>query len=50
MGSTSLVHYVISQDVSLQDGETIGLSAEQKLKIIQSKGKFLEGQTLKIAY
>lgn len=46
----NLAHYVIAQDVTLQDGETIGLSAEQKLKITQSKGQFLEGQTLKIEY
>ncbi len=46
----NLVHYVLSYDVTLQDGETIGLSAEQKLKISNSKGRFLEENTLKISY
>lgn len=46
----NLVHYVISYDVILKDGETIGLSATQKLKISESKGRFLEGKTLKIKY
>jgi hypothetical protein len=46
----NLTHYVIAFNVTLKDGETIGLSAEQKLKISESKGKFLEGKTLKIEY
>ena len=45
-----LTHYVIASDVVLKDGETIGISAEQKLKITESKGKYLEGTTLKIEY
>jgi hypothetical protein len=47
---SSLAHYVIAYDVKLNPGETIGISAEQKLKISESKGKFLEGTTLKIEY
>ncbi|MFV9484913.1 DUF4261 domain-containing protein [Christiangramia sp. ASW11-125] len=46
----NLAHYVVAYDVNLKDGETIGMSAEQKLKISVSKGKFLEGNTLKIKY
>ena len=46
----NLVHYVISSDVRLNAGETIGFSADQKLQISESKGKFLEGTTLKIEY
>jgi hypothetical protein len=46
----NMAHYVVSYNVTLKNGETIGLSAEQKLKIIESKGKFLEGKTLKIKY
>ncbi|WP_405199147.1 DUF4261 domain-containing protein [Christiangramia sp. LLG6405-1] len=46
----NLAHYVVAHDVMLKDGETIGISAEQKLKISVSKGKFLEGNTLKIKY
>lgn len=46
----NLAHYVIAFDVKLSDGETIGISADQKLKISESKGKFLDGNTLKIEY
>ncbi len=46
----NLTHYVIAYDVKLNNGETIGISAEQKLKISESKGRFLEGTTLKIEY
>lgn len=46
----NLTHYVLAYDVALNDGETIGMSAEQKLRISESKGKFLEGITLKIEY
>ena len=46
----NMVHYVLASDVELKDGETIGLSAEQKLQITESKGKFVDGNTLKIAY
>ncbi|MGY3795179.1 DUF4261 domain-containing protein [uncultured Aquimarina sp.] len=45
-----LAHYVIAYNVKLKAGETIGISAEQKLKISESKGKFLDGTTLKIEY
>jgi len=46
----NLSHYVIAQNVELKDGETIGFSTEQKLKISESKGVFLDGTTLKIEY
>ena len=42
--------YVITSDVILQDGETIGFSAEQKILISQSKGIAVNGVTLKLAY
>ena len=42
--------YVITSDVILQDGETIGFSAEQKIPISQSKGIAVNGVTLKLAY
>ena len=45
-----IVHYVLSGDVTLQDGETIGFSAEQKLPITLSEGMLAEGDSLKIAY
>ncbi len=46
----NMAHYVIAYDVTLKHGETIGISEEQKLKITESKGKNLEGSTLKIKY
>jgi len=46
----NLSHYVILSDVTLNDGETIGMSETQKLKISKSKGKYLDGKTLKIEY
>lgn len=46
----NMAHYVIASDVILRDGETIGMSAAQKLQITESKGQFLDGRTLKIEY
>ncbi len=43
-------HYVIASDVTLNSGETVGSTADQKLKIERSKGKYLPGETLKIKY
>lgn len=42
-----VLSYIIESDVTLKNGETIGFSEEQKIKISQSKGIFLEGETLK---
>ena len=46
----SVADYVITSDVILQDGETIGFSAEQKIPISQSKGIAVNGITLKLGY
>ena len=46
----NIVSYVLESDVILKDGETIGLTAEQKLKITYSKGIALPRNTLKIEY
>ncbi|MDV0444566.1 hypothetical protein MmiAt1_00940 [Methanimicrococcus sp. At1] len=43
-------YYVLSNDITLQDGETIGFTDFQKLKISKTKGIALEGYTLKIDY
>lgn len=45
-----LTYYVLDNNVTLHDGETIGFSAEQKLKISESDGIALEERTLKIEY
>lgn len=42
--------YCIDQDVVLHDGETIGLSADQRCRITKSPGVCVAGETLKIAY
>lgn len=47
---TGIAGYVVEEDVLLQDGETIGFSEEQKLPIKKSKGKALDGETLKIGF
>lgn len=44
----NIVVYVLDSDVTLNDGETIGFSADQKLPITRSKGIALDGVTLKI--
>lgn len=45
-----IVSYILECDVTLQDGETIGFSEEQKLAITLSDGIALEGKSLKIEY
>lgn len=45
-----VAYYVLSNNIELKDGETIGFTAEQKLPITISKGVSLEGETIKIAY
>lgn len=40
--------YVIRSNVTFKNGETLGYTAEQKIKITLSKGQFVEGQTLKL--
>jgi hypothetical protein len=40
--------YVIDFDVTLNSGETLGYTAEQKIKITSSKGHFIDGQSLKL--
>lgn len=48
--AANVADYVINENVTLRDGETIGFTAEQKLPIHLSKGIALDGNTLKIAY
>lgn len=42
--------YVIGEDVILHDGETIGFTNEQRLKIVRSPGVNVSGDSLKILY
>jgi hypothetical protein len=45
-----IVTYVLDCDVTLNDGETIGFSEEQKLRITLSDAVALDGKSLKIEY
>ena len=48
---SQITGYVISADVTLHDGETIGMSEEQKCRITLSRGvEFEDRDTLKITY
>ena len=47
---TSIANYVVLEDVILQDGETIGFTADQQLAITKSKGVAVDGDSLKIEY
>ena len=44
----NICSYVIKSNVTFKSGETLGYTAEQKINITQSKGIFVEGQTLKL--
>ena len=41
-------NYVVANNVTLHDGETLGFTAEQKLSITRSKGVATEEESLKI--
>ncbi len=44
----SILAYVLEYDVTLKDGETIGFTEEQKIKITESKAIYLDGKSLKL--
>ena len=44
----SILQYILEGDVILNDGETIGFSEEQKIKITESKAVYLDGNSLKL--
>lgn len=46
----NIVDYILSEDVTLRNGETIGFTAEQKIPITLSPGIAVDGNTLKFAY
>lgn len=45
---SNIIAYVIDSNITFRSGETLGYTAEQKIKITSSQGKFVEGQTLKL--
>ena len=46
----NLVNYILVSNVTLKNGETIGFTEDQKLKITISKGKFIDGKTIKVEF
>jgi hypothetical protein len=46
----NIAHYVLDYDVTFQDGQTVGGSEEEKIAISLSKGKFVDGDTFKLAF
>jgi hypothetical protein len=46
----NITHYVLEYDVTFKDGETCGVSEEERITISISKGKYVAGDTLKLAY
>ena len=42
--------YVVTENVILKDGETIGFTEDQKLPIRRNKGIAVDGESLKITY
>jgi hypothetical protein len=46
----NMTHYVLDYDVTFKDGQTCGMSAEERIPITFSKGTLIEGDTFKLAY
>jgi len=44
----NIVEYVVSSDITFKSGETLGYTADQKIKITYSQGVFVDGQSLKL--
>ena len=44
----SILQYILKDDVQLKDGETIGFTEDEKIKIRESKAVYLEGNSLKL--
>jgi hypothetical protein len=46
----NMTHYVLDHDVTFKDGQTCGMSADEIIPISFTKGKFVDGGTLKLVY
>lgn len=46
----NITHYVLEYNVTFHDGQTCGTSENEKIPITLSPGKFVEGETFKLAY
>lgn len=45
-----ITSYIVSSNVTLRNGETIGFSADQRLPLTLSQGSAVEGNTLKVGF
>lgn len=46
----NISHYLLESDINFKDGQTCGISEEEKIRITLSEGKFVEGETFKLDY
>jgi len=46
----NMTHYVLDFNVTFKDGQTCGMSADERIAISFSKGKLVDGDTLKLVY
>lgn len=46
----NIAHYVLEYDVTFEDGQTVGVSEDEKIPIKYSPGQFVEGNTYKFTY
>jgi hypothetical protein len=46
----NMTHYVLEYDVAFKDGQTCGMSVDERIAITFSKGKFVDTETFKLAY
>lgn len=46
----NIAHYVLDYNVTFQHGQTCGLSADERVPITLSPGRFTEGNTFKLGY
>ncbi|MDP4217560.1 MAG: DUF4261 domain-containing protein [Bacteroidota bacterium] len=46
----NIAHYVLDYNVIFKDGQTCGVSADERIAISYSKGNFVGGETFKLAY
>ena len=45
---SSIIEYVLAEDIILNDGETIGFTEDEKIKITESKAVYVDGNSLKL--
>ncbi len=46
----NMSHYVLENNIEFKSGQTCGTSPEERIQIVLSKGKFVEGETFKMGY